>query len=322
MLFADNFKELIALRRQHPDFKVILSVGGWTLSSQFPPMASSAESRRAFVASCVTNLRQWGLDGLDLDWEYPTAAEKTNFAALITELRAAFDEESARTGRVRLTLGAAVAAVSTKGYDITTMAENLDLVNVMTYNFHGSQRRPKLTGHSSPLYPSNSDRPHYSTSGAMEAWANLGIPKSKLLVGLSFYGNTWSLTNASDHGLGAAANGPAPAGPITRKAGVLAYNEICGLVQSGQLKRVMDAKSCAPYALGGTTWVSYDDTESIRGKAKWIMTNDFAGAFVWEISFDDFAGQCGSSKALLTALKDGLGQSANHINPSAATHTQ
>ena len=120
---VDNFAELVAMKQQNPNFKVLLSVGGWTLKEQFPPMATSVDARRKFVSSCVTKLRGWRLDGLDIDWEYPSLEEKSAFAALITELRAAFDEEARQSGKVRLILSAAVGSIHTEGYDAPVMTQ-------------------------------------------------------------------------------------------------------------------------------------------------------------------------------------------------------
>lgn len=116
--FTDNFKELAAMKYANPGLKVVLSVGGWTLSHQFPSMAATAATRAAFINSCVRKLRLWDLDGIDLDWEYPTLEQKDDFSILIQDLRAAFEDESQQTGKTRLVLGAAVAAVRTDGYDI------------------------------------------------------------------------------------------------------------------------------------------------------------------------------------------------------------
>ena len=62
----------------------MLSVGGWILTSQLAAMSGSPSTRQIFIASAVANLRKWGMDGLDIDWEFPLAADRANYSALLT----------------------------------------------------------------------------------------------------------------------------------------------------------------------------------------------------------------------------------------------
>jgi chitinase len=83
-----NFHQLRALKRMHPDLKVMISLGGWTFSRHFSDMARTAASRAAFVQSCVDLFLRGDLpagengaggegaaagvfDGIDVDWEFP-----------------------------------------------------------------------------------------------------------------------------------------------------------------------------------------------------------------------------------------------------------
>lgn len=45
------------------------SIGGWSLSKPFPKMAANAKSRRNFAKNCVGLIREYGFDGIDVDWE-------------------------------------------------------------------------------------------------------------------------------------------------------------------------------------------------------------------------------------------------------------
>jgi chitinase len=64
----------VALKQQHPQFKVVISVGGWDWSNRFSNVAASAPARANFIASTLKAMRKYGLDGVDLDWEYPGEA--------------------------------------------------------------------------------------------------------------------------------------------------------------------------------------------------------------------------------------------------------
>lgn len=136
---------------------MLIAVGGWNLGSDpFHQMVDTAASRTEFVTSTVQFLRQHKLDGLDLDWEYPgnrgsPADDKHKFTLLVQQLRQAFNQE-------RLLLTAAVAAGKATidtAYEVAAVAQNLDWINLMTYDLHGSWET--VTGHNSPLYKGSHD---------------------------------------------------------------------------------------------------------------------------------------------------------------------
>ena len=90
-----RLKTLVALKEVKPELKVMLSVGGWG-SGRFSEMASTDERRKAFAKDCLRVVEEFGLDGIDIDWEYPTSDmagisaspdDTENFTLLMKELR-------------------------------------------------------------------------------------------------------------------------------------------------------------------------------------------------------------------------------------------
>ena len=93
----DRLRSIVALKKQNPALKVLVSVGGWG-SGRFSEMAADPKNRKAFANSCKKLVKDFNLDGIDIDWEYPTSsaagissspADTDNFSALMHDLRKA-----------------------------------------------------------------------------------------------------------------------------------------------------------------------------------------------------------------------------------------
>ncbi len=100
-----NFHQLQLLKEQNPNLQTLISIGGWTWSAKFSDLALTDASRKKFAASCLAFMKQYGFDGLDIDWEYPTgggntgnverAEDPANFILLLTELRSSWTRKAA-----------------------------------------------------------------------------------------------------------------------------------------------------------------------------------------------------------------------------------
>ena len=94
-----------------------------------------------------------------------------------------------------------------------------------------------------------------------------------MIVGIPTYGRSWTLASQANT-CKAAAAGPGLAGPVTREAGILSYNEICENIASRGWSKVGDtAGKMGPYAHCGTQWVGYDDAGMAALKAEYILNN-------------------------------------------------
>jgi len=287
------------LKKKNPGLKTILAVGGWNEGSKkYSKMAADPQKRQTFIKSVIKRLKKHGFDGLDMDWEYPTMRggnpeDKVNFVTLLKELKEAFIPEG-------FILTAAVSAgkpTIDSAYDIPGMNKYLDIVNVMTYDFHGDWEQ--FTHHQTLLYkyPGDIGQEWESFNGdfAISYWISHGMDPKKMVMGMGLYGRCWSLANKNEHGIFAPAYSPGPGGFYTEEPGMLGYNEICEHMMHNKWEVVHDPDLNEPYAYcfnWQNVWCGYDDDESLKIKAAYAREKGLGGCMVWSIDTDDFHGTC------------------------------
>ncbi|KAE8573974.1 Putative chitinase [Halyomorpha halys] len=301
---TDNnfYNRVVWFRRK--GVKVLLALGGWNDSQgdKYSRLVNNPAARSKFIAHAVPFLLKYKFDGLDLDWEYPKCwqtncnqgkdSDKEAFAMWVKELKTEFNKHG-------LLLSAAVSPSKTiidVGYDLPVMAQYLDWISVMTYDYHGQW--DKKTGHVAPMYEHPEDDFYYFNANyTIHYWINGGVPSRKLVMGMPMYGQGFTLSSEKDHGLNAPAPRPAEAGEYTRAAGFLAYYEICDRIKNRGWTVVKDDQHrMGPYAYHGSQWVGFDDQEMIRLKSEYIRDMDLGGGMIWALDLDDFKNTCGQGK--------------------------
>lgn len=149
--------------------KVLIAVGGWNNGndSGFEQLAANPSTRTAFVNNLVNYVVQAGLDGADIDWEYPDpGASAQNFQALMRELSVALHS------RGKLLTAAVVASGYTGGGIPTATFADVDFLNLMAYD----------GGHPHSTYT-------YAVQ-SLDYWLGRGLPKDKAVLGVPFYGRS------------------------------------------------------------------------------------------------------------------------------------
>ncbi|KAJ7979635.1 Chitotriosidase-1 [Quillaja saponaria] len=272
------------VQQKNPSVKTLLSIGGGSANpTTFSSMASQSSTRKSFIDSSIQLARANNFHGLDLDWEYPsTATDMTNFGALLNEWRAAVANESKTSGKTALLLSAAVFRSSdyySVNYPIQAISNSLDWVNVMAYDFYGPGWAPSMTAPPAALY-----NPPTQISGdaGITSWVQSGLAAKKLALGLPFYGWAWRLLNANNHGLWAPANGSGIAGD-----GSIGYNQIKNFISQNGAQTVYNSTVVTNYCYSGTTWIGYDDTQSVSTKVTYAKGKGLLGYFAWHVGADN-----------------------------------
>ncbi|KAH7701356.1 CBN-CHT-1 protein, partial [Aphelenchoides avenae] len=87
---SGGYKKINDLKKKDPGLKTILSWGGANFpKTTWKSLSSSKENRKKYIDSAIKFAKDNGFDGIDIDWEFPDASDKENFAALLKELKAA-----------------------------------------------------------------------------------------------------------------------------------------------------------------------------------------------------------------------------------------
>ncbi|MEU4236665.1 glycosyl hydrolase family 18 protein [Actinoplanes sp. NPDC026619] len=290
-----SFNQLRKLKKAYPNIKIIWSFGGWTWSGGF---TQAAANPTAFANSCYNLVKdsRWAdvFDGIDIDWEYPNACGLSCDASgpaaynnVISALRTKFGSS--------FTITSAISADGSNGgkldvADYASGISKLNLVFPMTYDYFGAFAPQGPTAPHSPLtsYTGIPTAGFYSDA-AIQKLKSKGVPASKMLLGIGFYGRGW--TGVSQAAPGGTATGAAPG---TYEAGIEDYKV---------LKTSCPATGTVAgtaYAKCGSNWWSYDTPSTIAGKMTYVKQQGLGGAFFWEFSGDTSNGE------LITAIKNNL----------------
>jgi chitinase len=301
-----NFTYLNSLKKENPSLTVLVSVGGWLWSGGFSDVSLSSKSREVFIQSVMEFLTVNDLDGLDIDWEYPgltgaghtfRSEDKENFTLLLKELRSRFDEETQKTHRrLYLTMAAGSSDEFIAHTEMAKVQLYVDTVNLMAYDYYEASS-DHITGHHAPLFTNPADPKNVSTDTSVKAFEAAGVPASKILLGVPFYGHEWGQVADHEHGL----YQPGKEIPDAYAP----YHLIVDSMLNHGYVRYWDEKASVPYLYSATKhiFVSYEDPQSLKDKCHYVMQNGLGGAMFW-----DYAGD--PSGVLLKTLHDSLGSSA------------
>ncbi|GAB3499754.1 glycoside hydrolase family 18 protein [Spirosoma knui] len=282
-----NFRRLNNLKLRNPDLKILISIGGWAWSENFSDAVLSDTSRTAFVASAVDIVRQYQLDGIDIDWEYPgmkgednvfRPEDKENFTLMFKAMREQLNGLKQQTGKDYLVTTAMPGFNEIFTHtDMGQAQQYLDYINVMSYDHYTGG---PLAGHHTNLYPSGKADNESSGDRAVKLYKKAGVPAEKLILGIAFYGRAWQLQNNDPKAQ------PRTIAKVERGGGYSFIKD--SLLTNPSYKRYWDKRAKAPYLYNADLkrFVSYDDEESVKAKCRYVQKHGLAGVMFWEYFSD------------------------------------
>ena len=257
-----RLNQILALKKQNPNLKVLLSVGGWG-ADNFSQMAADDNHRKKFCENCLKEVKTvvdgYTLDGIDIDWEYPGSSsagivsspnDKANFTKLMRDLRETLGNDRLLT----------MASEASAGYiDWANALQYMDFVNIMSYDMG------KPPYHNAALYKSSKTK--MTCDEAVAKHYAKGIPYDKMTLGLAFFGRVnRDVFPGEDE---------------------WDYNEIVPKIPN--YKQFWDDQAMVPYLVddAGTMILTYDNEQSIGLKADYIKQKGLLGGMYWDIEADD-----------------------------------
>ncbi|XOK60050.1 glycosyl hydrolase family 18 protein [Paenibacillus elgii] len=308
-----SFNQLIKLKKANPHLKTLISVGGWSWSNRFSDVAADPATRSNFAKSAVDFIRKYQFDGVDLDWEYPVSGglagnskrpeDKQNFTLLLQAVRNELNAAGAADGKqYLLTIASGAGPNYVNNTELSKIAQTLDWINIMTYDFHGGWE--SKSGHNAPLYfdpADNSEDPvNFNVDKAVANHLNAGVPASKLVLGIPYYGKGWQGCASANNGQYQQCAGVSQKG--TWENGSFDFYDLeANYINKNGYTRYWNNVTKTPflYQPNGGIFISYDDAESIQHKVDYIKSKGLAGAMTWEVTQD-------RNKTLQTIVKNGL----------------
>ncbi|TXG65700.1 hypothetical protein EZV62_006975 [Acer yangbiense] len=265
------------VKKKNPSVTTLLSIGGRTNTLVLSSMANDSFHRKSFIGSSIKMARLFGFEGLDLWW----VDDMSNLDILFDEWQDAITLEARNSTGSKLILTAAVnyaPRIRSYNYPVESIQQHLDWVHVRHCTDFLPQLWKNFTAAPHALY--NPSSTVCSTDLGITAWIKAGLSAKKIVLLLPYFGYPWTLVNPKENGIGAPATGMAEGINIR-------YMEIKQNINHYRAKVTFDKNYVVNYFTMGTSWIAFDDVESIQKKVSYAKEKGLLGYFVWQVSYDD-----------------------------------
>ncbi|KAF7159650.1 hypothetical protein CNMCM5623_005030 [Aspergillus felis] len=268
----EYWSKFTALKKKKSSLKTYISVGGWDVGGKvFSDMVRFPGRRKAFIDSAISMMTEYGFDGIE-------SIGNTRLP-MIAVFSAALKLVGAKNGIGYL-----------KGFDIAGMAQYVDFFNFMSYDIHG-------TWDGNSKWTDSVINPHTNLTeisvGLDLLWRN-GIDPKKVLLGLGFYGRSFTLADSSCNTPGCKfytenkSTGGAVAGECTGTSGILSDYEISRIINDYSVNVMYDETAGVNWMTwSGNQWrisrVSFDNGRTLKQKADFANSKCLGGLFGWAL---------------------------------------
>jgi len=279
-----TIKKMVQLKVNHPELKIMLSLGGWSGCKTCSDVFNTEDGREDFVLSVKDISSYFKTDGIDLDWEYPAIKgfpghmyrpeDKTNFTALLKELR----QVNGKNFQISFAAGGFTTYIDSS-IEWKEAVKYSSFINVMTYDLvHGYS---KVSGHHTPLY--STPQQIESTQHAVQMLLHASVPASQIVIGAAFYGRFFQIDEGKPVDLYQ---------PCHFSHGFSSKFMSDSLSVENGFEIKWDNAAKAPYAINTKRRLlaTYDDPQSIALKTQYAVYNKLGGIMFWQLMDDKFHG--------------------------------
>ncbi|KAJ5735165.1 glycoside hydrolase family 18 protein [Penicillium malachiteum] len=291
------YSRFTALKTYNPGLETWISVGGWSMNdldqptvTTFSDLAGSESAQAAFFKSLVSFMSTYGFDGVDIDWEYPVAPERggqaadfANYVSFLKNLKNALGSDGHNYG---LTITLPSSYWYMQNFDIKSLESYVDWFNLMTYDLHG-------TWDSTDPYIGSVINAHTNLTEITQTldlmWRN-SIDPSKVVMGMGFYGRSFTLSDPTCTTAGCPFSGGGNPGSCSASAGTLMYSEIQDIIANGATVVEDPDAAVAIVTWDENQWVSYDNNDTLKLKMDYASSKCLGGVMIWAASTDDTSG--------------------------------
>jgi len=288
LIVPSGFLEKALLTKAHNHgVKVMLLLGG-----DFTGMEATADGLSALLTNLSAFIREYGYDGVDIDWEYPSSAEDSAFFySLMLGLRSILPTP-------QYVISADVAPWG-GDYDFPDTKYIVDYYNIMTYDCAGPWTDSGQLN--SAIFWDNNDpeayncQPGGSVKDAIDIYEGLQVPKSMLNIGTPFYGYVYHKVNAL---WGFCPNEDCSNSVDSQNYGTFFKQRINAM----GWRTYYDPYALVPYMLkanGSDGFITYDDPSSTFYRVWYTdWARNLGGTFMWSLDAD----YDGTTQDLLDAM--------------------
>ena len=297
-----NFNLLKHMKEKNPHLKTLLSIGGWTWSAEFSDVGLTANSRAKFAHSAAKLMQDNHFDGIDVDWEFPVEGgseqmkhrqrpeDRVNLTLLMQAIRSEIGNDKL------LTMAVTPNPHYYQHYEVSKLAGICDWINLMAYDYNGPWPGCNATNFNAPLFRTDNDPADtkFNIHSSVQALLDQGLPRHKLVLGLSFYGRGFSSVDPGPNGDGLYqpySGRPYGTWPDEHDQGSGVYDFYDlrdNYIGHGDWQEhySTEAEAAWLYSPSKHTFIGFDNPTTIWAKCSYIVSRGLGGAMIWDVSSD------------------------------------